>query len=203
MREGRSTFSRLAGCLRRRLFFGTRRLRGDKRGTTAIEFAIVAPAVIGIIITIAENGVFLLAQHVLDTAVQDASRKILTGETQNSGFSAAQFKTDVCSRVSSLMNCSNGVYLDVRNYQNNPAPYPTKPIDSSNVFDPSGFTYDPGGPNCIIVVRAAIAYRGFTPLPIPGSIPPPPELASGQHLLMSTASFRNEPYVNTSGRPSC
>ncbi len=199
MRARLSTFRRWAHHLQRSLLPSFRRthLYSDERGVTSIEFAIVSVPLIGIIFVIVETGLVLLSQHVLDTAVQDASRKIMTGEAQNSGFNAAQFKAEVCSRVKGFVDCGNGVYIDVRNYSS-PAPAPVKPI-KNGVFDPSGFGYAAGGPNCIMVVTAAIEYPGFTQLL--GQLPK--ELNNGKQVLVSSASFRNEPYVNNAGLPAC
>lgn len=197
MRRRLTTFWRWADVSRLRLSIRRKRLVTDENGVTSIEFAIVAVPLIGIIFAIAETGLVLLAQHTLDAAVQDASRKIMTGESQNAGFTPAQFKTDVCSRITGLMDCTGGVYIDVRRYTS-PAPPPLKPI-TNGVFDPSGFGYDPGGPNCIVVVTAAVEYRAYTQLL--GQLPK--ELNNGKQVLISSASFRNEPFVNTSGRPSC
>lgn len=169
----------------------------DQRGVTSIEFAVVAVPLIGLIFAIAETGIKMLSQHVLDTAVQDASRKIMTGEAQNSGFTPAQFKAEVCSRVSGFVDCSNAVYIDVRNYTS-PAPPPIKPI-KNGVFDPSGFGYSPGGPNCIMVVTAAVEYPAYTQ--VLGDLPK--ELNNGKQVLLSSASFRNEPFVNIAGLPAC
>ncbi|MBN9061042.1 MAG: hypothetical protein BGP06_01040 [Rhizobiales bacterium 65-9] len=185
------------GSARRRARFQARRLRADKRGVTSIEFAIVSVPVIGLVFAIAETGLSLFSQHALDNAVMDASRQIMTGEAQNGGFNANQFKTNLCSRITGLIDCANGVYIDVRSYSS-PAPPPLKPV-KNGAFDPSDFGYSPGGPNCIIVVRAAVKYRGYTPLL--GT--PAPELSDGNRVLMSTTSFRNEPYVNSSGIPAC
>lgn len=185
------------GAARSKTFSHARRLRRDRRGVTSIEFAIVSVPVIGLVFAIAETGLSLFSQHALDNAVMDASRQIMTGQAQNAGFDAAKFKADLCARITGLIDCANGVYIDVRSYSS-PAPPPLKPV-KNGMFDPSDFGYAPGGPNCIIVVRAAVKYRGYTPLL--GT--PAPELSDGNRVLMSTASFRNEPFVNSSGVPAC
>lgn len=168
---------------------------------TSIEFAIVSVPLVGMFFAIAETGVMILAQHALDSAVQDASRRIMTGEVQAGGMSAAQFKADICSRISGLVNCTGGLYVDVRSYSS-AAPAPTKPrigAYGSGTFDPSGFGFNPGGPSCIVVVRAALEYPAYVGL-FGDALK---ELSNGKRIMMSTASFRNEPYVVSGPAPAC
>ena len=70
-------------------------LSGD--GTTAVEFAFIAPPFLALLIAILQLTAFLFAQQALQTAVVAAGRLILTGQVQNAGLTQTQFKTnDVC-----------------------------------------------------------------------------------------------------------
>ena len=76
-----------------------RRFRRNRRGSAAVEFALVAPLFFGLLFAIIELSMVFFASQVLETAVQDSARLIQTGQAQSGSYTAAQFKTDVCSRV--------------------------------------------------------------------------------------------------------
>ena len=55
------------------------RVKTDERGVTAIEFALIAPALIFIIVGITEMSLMLLTTHLLENATYNASRTAKTG----------------------------------------------------------------------------------------------------------------------------
>ncbi|WOF43067.1 pilus assembly protein [Sphingopyxis indica] len=80
------------------------------RGSAALEFAIVAPAFIALLLGALQIGLIYLVQTGLETAVQSSARLIMTGVAQTmspagnstgqSGMSAADFKDAVCIGIS-------------------------------------------------------------------------------------------------------
>jgi Flp pilus assembly protein TadG len=175
---------------------GRRRLASDERGVTAVEFGLVSVPFLGITFAIVEMSILLFSGQALDTALQDTSRRIMTGQIQVAGLSQTQFKNEICTRMPSLINCAADVFVDVRSYPD-AAPAPALPVNSGN-FDTSNFIFKPGGPSCIVVVRAALRYRVYTSLWGNGLA----NLNDGTRVLMSTVSFRNEPY-NIGSPPPC
>ncbi len=177
-----------------------RRLRArfarNERGVTSIEFAMIAGPFIGITFAIIETSLILLSGQALDSAVQEATRRILTGQTQVGGISQTQFKNEICARMTTLVNCAGGLYIDARSYTA-AAPAPQMPIVSGN-FDPSGFVFRPGGPSCLVVFRAALEYPVYVSLLGTGL----QKLSNGKRVVLSTVSFRNEPYTMTTP-PGC
>ncbi len=150
----------------------------------------IAVPFIGLLFAIVETALLLFTNQALDTALQDTSRKIMTGEAQNSGMTAAQFKNAVCA-IATFNNCSSALYVDVKSYTST-APVPTLPI-TNGVFDPSQFTFNPGCPNQIVVARVAMQYPVYSTLFGAGL----QQLSNGERVMMSTVSFRNEPYVTS------
>jgi hypothetical protein len=65
---------------------------------------------------IVQSAVVLLAGQVLQTAATNASRLILTGQAQNSSYSAAAFKNAICANLTVMFNCTNNLYLDVESF---------------------------------------------------------------------------------------
>jgi Flp pilus assembly protein TadG len=82
---------------------GLRRLIRDDSAVAALEFAMVAPIFLLLIMGVLENGLTLWQQSVLDNATRDAARLIQTGQQQGGGSS---FSTRLCSEITGLMTCS-------------------------------------------------------------------------------------------------
>ncbi len=93
--------------------FQARRLRGDARATTAVEFALVAPLVIALILGAMQIAVIYLAQAELENAAEQAARLVLTNQAPAAG-SAGQtsFQSTVCGYLPALFSCS-GVMVDL------------------------------------------------------------------------------------------
>lgn len=165
-----------------------RRFRHNRKGSAAVEFAMVAPFFFALLFAIIEVGLFFFAGQVLETAVQDASRLILTRQAQDSKMKQDDFRREVCDRGKALFNC-DGVYVDVQNYGGDFTKVSlVPPIDKNKNFI-DNMKYDIGGPGDIIVVR--VFYKW--PLFVTGWGFDPSNLADGNRLLMATAAFRNEP----------
>src|SRR4051794_13690527 len=166
-----------------------RRFRRNRRGSAAVEFAIVAPIFFALLFAIIETAIVFFAGQVLETVTQDSARMILTGQAQNAGYSASQFKTYVCGKVSVLFDCANGIYVDVQSYSGFSGVSINDPIDSGKNFVPPN-NYSPGGPGDIVVVRLFYQW----PLFVTGLGYNIANLSGSKRLLTATAAFRNEPY---------
>jgi hypothetical protein len=129
------------------------------------------------------------AGQVLETVTQDSARMIMTGQAQTGGYSQGQFKDYVCSRISVLFDCANGIYVDVKSYPAFTNVSITDPIDGSKNFIPT-MQYSPGGPGDIVVVRLFYQW----PLFVTGLGYDSSNLSGSKRLLAATAAFRNEPY---------
>src|SRR4030088_1891571 len=88
-----------------------RRCRRNRRGSAAVEFALVAPVFFALLFAIIETALVFFAGQVLETMVQDSARQILTGQAQTATFAQADFKTLVCSKIPALFTCAS-VYVD-------------------------------------------------------------------------------------------
>src|SRR3954462_10834657 len=93
-----------------------RRFRRNRRGSAAVEFALVAPVFFALLFAIIETAIVFFAGQVLETVTQDSARFIMTGQAQTGGYTQSQFKTYVCGKISVLFDCVNGVYVDVQSY---------------------------------------------------------------------------------------
>lgn len=160
-------------------------------GAAAVEFAIVAVPFFAILFAIIELAFVFWAGQVLETAVNDTSRLIMTGQAQKQSFDQTRFKTELCNRVLGLFNCNTGMIIDVRTSGAFASANLGKPSFKANgQVDDTGFQYQTGGPGDIVVVRVMYEWPlilrtfGLDLADTPG----------GKRLLMSAVAFRNEPY---------
>jgi Flp pilus assembly protein TadG len=165
-----------------------RRLARNSDGVSAIEFALVGPIVIALLVAILQTGVVFLYQQVLQTATTQAARLIMTGQAQTQNLSSAQFVADVCSDAGAMFDCSK-FSANVQKFSSFSSMSQTSPI-SNGTFNASSNSFSMGGPGDIILVQV------FYQLPVSGG-PLGFTLANtnnGKAVLVGTSVFRNEPY---------
>ncbi|WGR94245.1 pilus assembly protein [Bradyrhizobium sp. ISRA443] len=168
-----------------------RRFRRNRRGSAAVEFALIAPLFFGLLFAIIETAMTFFAGQVLETVTQDSARMIMTGQAQKAALTQAQFKNYVCSKINVLFDCVNGIYVDVRSYPANQfgSVKITPPIDLTGNFLPT-MQYSPGGAGNIVVVRLFYQW----PLFVTGLGFNAANLNNNKRLLTATAAFKNEPF---------
>ena len=166
-----------------------RRFRRNRRGSAAVEFALVAPVFFALLFAIIETAIVFFASQVLENIAQDSARMILTGQAQTAAYTATQFKTYACGRIPALFTC-DGLYVDVQSY---PAftnvPINTIQIDGSGNFI-NNMQYNPGNAGDVVVVRLFYQW----PLFVTGLGYNIANLSGSKRLLIATAAFKNEPY---------
>jgi Flp pilus assembly protein TadG len=160
-------------------------------GAAMVEFGLVAAPFLALVFAIIETAVVFFAGQALETAVADSSRLILTGQAQGQNFDVSAFKNAVCNKIYGLFDCQNGVYVDVRTFSSFASVTMPSPIDAQGNFQ-SNFSYQPGGPGDIVVVRLFYQYPVYVSL-LGFNLS---NISGGKRLLAATAAFRNEPYSN-------
>lgn len=92
-----------------------RGFRADTRGTTAVEFALVATPFFVLMMGIMTVGMQYLALHSLEHAVSEASRQIRTGQAQQKeGYTVNDFRNLVCDAAGPLIACDGRLVLHFR-----------------------------------------------------------------------------------------
>ena len=185
----RSVCERFLGITFLRRF--VRRFARQQDGAAAVEFALVSIPFITLLFAIMETGMVFFADQVLETAVGDSARNILTGQAQTQSFDQTAFKNSICAKLTVLFDCQGGVYVDVKKFTNFSSVTMASPLDSNGNFV-NNFTYNAGGPGDIVVVRVFyqwplyLSFFGFSLQ----------NMSGGKRLLVVTSAFRNEPYAN-------
>jgi Flp pilus assembly protein TadG len=133
----------------------------DRRGATAVEFALVAPVLLFMVIAIVEYSLFYFKTSFLKHVLYEASRNVQTGEVQDAGDPQAYFQTEFCQDAIFLIQCEH-VYFDVRSAASLSAvTFPAATFNSQG--EPTNFVFQPGSANQITTMRVATPYRFVTP----------------------------------------
>jgi Flp pilus assembly protein TadG len=133
----------------------------------------------------------LLASQVLQTAATNAGRLVLTGQAQNSNFSAAQFKSAICASITVMFNCANNLYVDVESFSSFSSISLSGATNANGTVNSGGFGYSPGNPGDIVVVRLIYQW----PIIASGLSIGLVNSANNTNTLVATVAFRNEPYT--------
>ena len=167
------------------------RFRSSCGGATAVEFALIAPAFLGVLIAIFATTTFLFAQQALQNAAVEAGRQFMTGQAQNSNMTQSQFVNIVCPMIKPLLNCS-ALMVDVQSYSSFSGADASKPNLTYNAQGQvsNNWQYSPGSPGQVGVVRLIYQWQtvggplGFTLAKLP----------NGMAELMGVTAYRVEPY---------
>ncbi len=167
------------------------RLWSNKRGATAVEFALVATPLITLIFASLQIAIIFFFDQALQTAAQKAARQLMTGSAQTADLTQAQFKALVCANLPSQFQCPN-VMIDVESAQSFPT-INTAPItltyNASHAVT-NAWSYSPGNAGDIVIMRAMYDWPVLGgPLALGLANQP-----DGGHLLIATAVFKNEPF---------
>ena len=102
------------------------RFCGARQGATAVEFALILPPFLALLIAIFEVTIFLFAQQVLQNAAVEAGRLFMTGQAQGSGTTQTQFASDICPMIQAVFTCGS-LMVNVQNYSDFAAANPSQP----------------------------------------------------------------------------
>ena len=161
-------------------------------GAAAVEFALMSIPFFLLLFGVIELSLIFLLSTTLDNAAGEVGRRIRTGELQTQGGATPQsFKTAICDTLGWLKgDCQKNLYVDVRTYQSFQVAGTQQAPIKDNVFDPSSFQFQLGQQNSVVVVRAYYKWPFMTPL-ISKAMG---QFSDGSTVLVSTVTFRNEPY---------
>jgi Flp pilus assembly protein TadG len=167
------------------------RFAGARRGTSAVEFALIAAPFLATLIAILEVTIFLFAQQVLQNAATEAGRLFMTGQAQNGGTTQSQFQSQICPSISVLFSCGS-LMVNVQSYTSFSgvnAAEPTLTFNSQGQVS-NTWSYTPGTPGQVMVVQLIYQWPIVSgPLGYVLS-----NLGNGHTEMMGVSAFRVEPY---------
>ncbi len=119
-----------------------RRFLKSQSGAAAVEFALVAGPFFFVLGSIAETGLMLFSEYAIQNAVQGAAREVRTHRVATTTgvllMTQAEFKTRLCSRLTSLIDCANFVTVYVNSATD---------FAGLKAAMPNFIAIGPGGPN--------------------------------------------------------
>lgn len=170
---------------------GFRRFRRDDSGTASVEFVILAPFLIGLMLFSVELGVVTLRAAMLERGLDIAVRDIRLGTGNVPDHDAT--KATICDNAGVIPDCLNKLRLemrsnDLRAYATlDPTPdctdneQPMKPVRA----------YIPGAPNQLMVLRACVKFQPLFPRQVLGRAFATD--TSGEAALVASTAFVQEP----------
>lgn len=173
---------------------GAARFRVARGGATMVEFALVAPAFLAMLIAILEVSYFLFAQQTLQTAAGEFGRLFMTnqGPTQANtvnGNGQLLSTSSICNVIQPLLSCTS-VIVDVQSYQD----YGGANTSMPPLLDGSGnsitsWNFTAGTPGQIVVIR--LMYPLTTVIGPLGFVLK--SLSNGKMEVMGVTAIRVEP----------
>lgn len=166
-----------------------KRYLAEREGTTAIEFGLLALPFMLTCISIIELALFFATASMLESAVQDTTRLIKTGQLQQDGGNPLDtFLATTCDKAGFLMNCDDFQYQVQKLDSFSDDLTPTMDEDG-NITPPNQFEINQMTAGCVGLVRVIYPYTFITPFfsSIWGEY-------GNKRLLISTTVFQIEPY---------
>ena len=169
-----------------------RKLARDETGSPAVEFALVFPIFIGVVLATLQAGSIFLVKAFFESASEEAARVVLTNQT-DLDLTVAQFQTEVCNQLTALFDCSQ-VTIELE-----PVPAGTTNLNALlPTFDATGKVV--GTPTVDVGSNSAVSGTDMLlvvmyPWPVYGG----PlglnfaNMGNGKMLMTSTQVFRIEP----------
>lgn len=169
------------------------RWRTDENGFTAVEFAMVAMPFFMLLFGIMAVGLIFFTTFALENAVEESARLIRTGQAQESGMTATQFKSEVCSRAPRYVDCNGKIRVNVQSFSDFSDIVPPSCLDAGGNLVPAASTvFHPGAVSEVVLVTVCYEWElaGKIPFLQLGS------LSNGAALIQASTTFRTEPYSN-------
>ncbi len=164
--------------------------RKDQSGTSAIEFGIVATPFFALLFALIEVSMVFFGSFTLENAIDQAGRLIRTGQAQEAGMGAEQFKDAVCDNVYALFDCAEGIKVEVQRFDDFDGISLDDPLENGALKESYPFAMGNGGD--VVIVRVFYEWNLIANFPGVGL----GNMANGSRLVAAATTFRNEPFDN-------
>lgn len=169
-----------------------RRFLGNDRGSTAVEFAVLAIPFSLLIFAILESCVSFAGQQVLANATDNVARQLRTGQVRSTDLTEAKLKNMICADLEVMVakGCP-GLIVDLKAY--------TSFADAAKVrikltpggdIDTTGFGVTPGKSMSKNMLRVFYKWPVMTDFMRKSMS----NLADGKTLHFATVTWQNEPF---------
>lgn len=174
-----------------------RRFGASTRGSTAIEFGMLALPFFVLVFGIIESCLSFAAGQLLQKSVDSVARQLRTGQILPAQATAAKIKGEICKGLSILLvddSCPD-LFVDLKHYNSfAEIPYGFTRLANGDV-NTAGFTVDPGGEREISQLRAFYRWTVITDFMKPLMENINRGTKQGKLLMFGTMTWRNEPFT--------
>ena len=165
------------------------RFRRAKKGSAAVEFAMLAIPFFLLLYAVIDTSLVLFATSTLENGIAAAGRQIRTGQAQAANLTQAQFRTLICNQISMLLACDARLAIDVRKFNSFGNVNLPAAIDANGNLT-GNYQFNMGVAGDIIVVRAFYAWPVLTP-DFGSTLV---NMSGNARLLQAAMAFKNEPF---------
>lgn len=168
--------------------------REARAGSTAIEFAVIAPVLALFLFGLIETGAIFYFNSMMADAANDAARLLRTGQVQTQSLTKTQYVSRICSEMTAMVssvNCNANLQVDMEAFNSfTNAQYPNV-VNADGSLNTAAMQFNPGGSCDTVLVRAFYPWPIMTPFMkvLLQNMP------HGKYLMNAAAAFRNEPFV--------
>lgn len=175
-----------------------RRFLRNRSGASAVEFAIVVPVFLALMMSTFEVGWFYFVNASVDAATTNIARFIRTGQAQKNGYATQAdrddfFAEEVCPKLRFLADCESRLTAEVQTFDSfEELAEDTSPVTCSDSQPEAiqNLEFEPGTDNAIVRVRICLIYDTLNPA-IGLNLS---KTDGGQRRLAATYILRVEPY---------
>lgn len=185
---------RVARTLARRL--SPVRFSRDRSGVTAIEFALLGPLHIALLLSMMETGLILTKVSLLDLGISQAAKSVYIGAATRKEVGVDDIKRSVCEYVSLVQSdCFSNLIVELTEISDFDDPPSTEAecqeVGADEDLQPL-VTYEPGGSSSVVYLRVCLT----TSVIFPG-------IGVGEHMhktstgkfeIVTATAFMNEPF---------
>jgi Flp pilus assembly pilin Flp len=167
------------------------RFLADRAGAAAVEFALVVPMLVLIILSTLEAGWYMVQTIMLDRALDRTVRELRVGSFANP--TQASMRQRVCEEAMVLIDCQQNLALELIPITQQGTGYPSDRARCINRATPVApvLRFVPGGRSQTMFVRACFVVSPLTPGLGLGLAMPQDE--SGAVRIIAKSAFMNEP----------
>ncbi len=164
-----------------------------ERGAASLEFVILFPLFIMILLATIEASIFMTRHVMLDRGVDIAVRSLRLGTESPPTFE--QFKSSICANTVMVPDCENVIQVELTRVDMSTwagLDGPALCRDLASDIDPFDQTeYTVGTNNELMMVRVCALYRPFLPSTYLGLALQ--DMAGDRYAIVITSAFVNEP----------
>jgi Flp pilus assembly protein TadG len=167
------------------------RFLGNRKGTTAIEFGVLALPFALLVFAILESCISFTAQQLLANATDDIARQVRTGQ-----LTATELKTNLgsllCAKLQVMVgsDCATEIQFDLESYATFADAALVRTKINKGDLDTTGFGVNPVGPLTINMLRVYYEWPVMTDFMASMMS----NLNGNKTLLFATATWQNEPF---------